>query len=344
MHRKKEYLANVLYHCRVLNIFRARCKNRLIVFNYHRLRPDAADFTTPFDDFVYGPMASEFRCQMQWLKYNTHLVSEQNILACMRLKKNFTKPCVLVTFDDGYRDNYTMAYPILKTLGIPAIFFIPTDSISSRRLGHWDIIAYLIKKTAKSYLIFQDERFDLRRQRRAAIKRLQVKAKMASAEENTISTAQLAEACEVPLPGVEVQDRELMNWKEILEMSQNHVIIGSHTHTHLCLSRLEAAAQRREMSTSKTILEEKIGQAVRSIAYPFGSWRHYNDDTLQMAAACGYELGFSFLTGFNRLYDFCAFAVKRTEGPNDLQTLAATTVFPEWFAWEDKANHNGEAS
>jgi hypothetical protein len=93
--------------------------------------------------------------------------------------------------------------------------------------------------------------------------------------------------------------------------------------------------QRREMSLPKAILEEKIGQAVCSIAYPFGSPSHYNQDTLQMAAACGYDLGFSFLTGFNHLQDFSTFDVKRAEAPNDCETLAAITVFPEVFVWKD---------
>lgn len=349
--KKKEFLARLLYHSRFLDFLWTRCRNRLIVFNYHRLRPDAVDFTTPFDDFGFGPTASAFRRQMQWLKRNTHLVSEQNIIDCRRSEKSFTKPCALVTFDDGYRDNYTIGYPILKELDISAIFFIPTDSIGTRRLGHWDLIAYLIKQTAKPYLTFGQERFDLRQQRHKAIKHWQAKAKMGNENEIKILMAQLTEICEVALPTVEAQDRELMNWEEILEVSQHNVTIGSHTHTHPCLSRLDAAAQRREMSLSKTILEEKIGQAVRSIAYPFGSPRYYNRDTLQMAAAYGYDLGFSFLTGFNHLHDFSTFEVKRTEGPNDLQTLAATMVFPEMFAWEDKTNtanlarvnHNGKS-
>lgn len=336
MPRKKEYLAKLLYHCQLLNFFRTRSKNRLIVFNYHRLRPDAADFTTPFDDFVFGPTASEFRRQMQWLQRHTHLVSEQNIIECLRSKKSFTKPGALVTFDDGYRDNYTIGYPILKALGIPAIFFIPTDSISTRRVGHWDLIAYLLKKTAKPYLVFEEERFALPKQREEAIKRLQAKAKMSNAVAIKTLLAELTELCDMPLPAVEVQDRELMNWEEVLEVSQNNITIGSHTHTHPCLSRLDAAAQHREMSLPKTILEEKIGKAVRSIAYPYGSPRYYNGDTLQMAAACGYDLGFSFLTGFNHLHDFSTFAVKRTEGPKDFPTLAATMVFPELFAWEDR--------
>jgi peptidoglycan/xylan/chitin deacetylase (PgdA/CDA1 family) len=336
MIRKKEYLAKLLYHLELLNFFRARGKNRLIVFNYHRLRPDAADFTTSFDDFVYGATASEFRRQMQWLKDHAHPVSEQNIIECLRSKKSFKKPCALVTFDDGYRDNYTIAYPILKELGIPAIFFIPTDSINTRRVGHWDLIAWLLKKTATPYLVFDGERFDLRQHRDGAIKHFQVRAKMSSAEENKILIKQLVEACAVALPAPEVQDRELMNWQEILEVAQNNVTIGAHTHTHPCLSRLDAATQRQEMSLSKAILEEKIGQAVRSIAYPFGGPSYYNADTLQMAAACGYDLGFSFLTGFNHLKDFSTFDVKRTEGPNDFTTLAAMMVFPEVFVWKDR--------
>ena len=63
-----------------------------------------------------------------------------------------TRPSVLITFDDGYADNFEIGFPILQELGIPAVFFIPTDLIQSPRLTWWDHIAYAIKNTQKTTL------------------------------------------------------------------------------------------------------------------------------------------------------------------------------------------------
>ena len=55
--------------------------------------------------------------------------------------------------DDGYIDNYTLAYPLLKVLNLPAIFFISTSLIEERHLGWWDIIDYMLKKSRKNTIL-----------------------------------------------------------------------------------------------------------------------------------------------------------------------------------------------
>src|SRR5947207_792835 len=144
----KAQLADWLYRCGLLDIRSFGVKDRLIVFNYHRI-PPAADFTTPFDEGVFGPQLAIFEEQIAWLKRNLRLLSEPELIDIIDSGKYPSDPCALITFDDGYIDNYTLAYPLLKRHAAPAIFFIPTRLIAAGEVGWWDSIAYLVKKSGK---------------------------------------------------------------------------------------------------------------------------------------------------------------------------------------------------
>jgi tetratricopeptide (TPR) repeat protein len=151
--------------------------------------------------------------------------------------------------------------------------------------------------------------------------------------------SELSEACDVPLPPQELQDRELLGWKEIREMSDNHIAIGSHTHTHRVLSTLSPSAQKEEMILSKMIIEEKIGQPVHSISYPIGELHYITPETSIIASASGYRLGFTTNTGVNDWKSIQPFSVKRTTRLLEkVSTVSLLTVLPGLFSWDSAAS------
>jgi peptidoglycan/xylan/chitin deacetylase (PgdA/CDA1 family) len=79
-----------------------------------------------FDENLFGPDIKRFRQEMEWIKKETKILSEDDLIDIIYHNKKFNQMCSMVTFDDGYRDNYDLAFPILKELKIPAMFFIPT--------------------------------------------------------------------------------------------------------------------------------------------------------------------------------------------------------------------------
>src|SRR5262249_43098979 len=64
-------------------------------------------------------------------------------------------PAALVTFDDGYRDNFEVAVPILRERGVPATFFLPAAFLEAPRLPWWDQVAYVIKRTRVRRLVLE---------------------------------------------------------------------------------------------------------------------------------------------------------------------------------------------
>ncbi len=345
MKYKKKILARMIYLSGIVRMGRPLLSDRLIVFNYHRLRPDDPAFAPPFDEDVFGPTRSEFRRHMAWLKRNTRIISETDLLDFFGTGKFPGGINVMITFDDGYRDNYATAYPILKELGIPAIFFVPTRMIHNRKLGWWDIAAYLIKNTERNEIAVNGVSLPLRDGRRNhAIRVIQFRLQSMRPGRVQEFLAEMALHCRVPFPTIEQQGAQLMDWDEIRAVARDGFTIGSHTHSHATLSTLTPQEQAREMIRSGSILEEKTGKPVRSIAYPLGGNNHISADTARIAAETGYRAGFSFNTGFNPVGKIDPYHLRRIPGPDDFYLLFSSIFFPNLFYWKGLKEGAGEGA
>ncbi|MBC7539654.1 MAG: polysaccharide deacetylase family protein [Bacteriovorax sp.] len=303
-----------------------KCNNQLMILNYHRLHDTNKNIY--FDDGVYGPDAKRFKLEMEWLKQETHIISEDELFDILYNNKKMNRACSMVTFDDGYVDNYNIAYPILKQLSIPAIYFIPTKHINERSLGWWDITAYLIKNTklVKTHFRGKEIVFSDKKKIIADII-IELKKMEASRVEGYIN--ELSTSLKVPIPSLELQGNELMTWDQIKEVSQNGITIGSHTHEHVILSRQTLRDLRFQIKKSKDILEEKIGQEIRSISYPVGGYDHFDLETKKVSESLGFKIGFSFLTGVNRFENIDPFDVKRGTSQPEWTNLDMALAFPD---------------
>src|SRR5689334_20300055 len=144
---KKDLLASALVRLGLLRHVSRLQRKGLVILAYHRIRPERAGDETMFDEAVLGPTQVSFDRQVKWLKANFDILSEGEILDVIRARKPFNCRCAAITFDDGYRDNYTLTFPVLRRHSVPAIFFVCPGLIDSRQLGWWDLIAYLVKKS-----------------------------------------------------------------------------------------------------------------------------------------------------------------------------------------------------
>ena len=344
MKGKKELLADILFNSRLVSLFKhLPMRNKLLILNYHRIRPNDPHFSTAFDDGVYGVGEDEFARQIKWLRSNTLILSEKDLIDHRRdggfIAPATSTPCVVITFDDGYLDNYTIAYPILKHYEVPAILFVATQMVHARQIPWWDVISYLIKKCEKSFIQVNGRQFPLGNQRKEAIDFFLLLMKREKYEHTKYLLSELSEACEVALPSPELQDREILTWKEIREMAQHRITIGSHTHTHRVLSTLSPSAQKEEMILSKLIIEENIGQPVQSISYPVGEPHYITAETPMIASVSGYVFGFTTNSGVNDWNSIQPYGIKRTARLLEkVSTVSLLTVLPGLFSWDSAAN------
>jgi len=344
MKGNKELLADILFNFNLVNLFkRLPLRNKLIVLNYHRVRPNDSHFTTAFDDGVYTLNMDQFNQQIKWLKNNTLILSERELIDCYRdgifIPPKTSAPCVMITFDDGYRDNYTLAYPILKYYEVPAILFVATQMVNTRQVPWWDVIAYLIKRCSKPFISFDGRQFPMGTQKMESIAFFQLMMKKEQYEHTKYLLPDLSDACEVTLPDADVQDKEILTWEEIREMAQKYIAVGSHTHTHRVLSTINTSSQKEEMILSKLIIEENIGQPVLSISYPVGEPKYITEETPEIAASSGFVLGFTTNTGVNYWKRIQRYTIRRIAYLLEkVSTVSLLTILPELFTWDSAAS------
>ncbi|MBV5283945.1 MAG: polysaccharide deacetylase family protein [Paludibacter sp.] len=325
----KSLLSNILSYSPLRVLLHLRSNTKIIVCNYHRLYEGKRN--TDFDDGVFAHSVKTFEKHLEWLKKNTKILSEAELLALIKSGTAIPKMCSMVTFDDGYIDNYTLAYPLLKRLNVPAIYFIPTSPINTRCLGWWDIISYIIKKTTKTSFCYNDEVYTLE-QPNVVIRRFQKLFMEKPFQETSALLDTLSDLCGVPLPDIQTQSNELMTWDQIREVSQNGIDIGSHSDSHIVLNTLSSDEQKKEMVVSKSIIENKIDKSVRTFAYPVGGYQHFSQHSMELVSECGYGAAFSFNTGINDTRMLTACDIKRIEPPELNTYLVSLAAFPKVFS------------
>lgn len=327
---KRRLLASMLHHSGVLYGARRAFAPRLLGVNYHRIWADGAKQKTELDGGVYGPTASRFEAEVRWLAKNFRLLSEDELLERVTGGRWPVERAAIITFDDGYRDQYTLARPILKRLGAPAIFFVPAHLITSRRLGWWDLIAWLIKHSRRGSLTVDGGDFQLPRDREQAIRYYHGRLKLEPRTRTAGLIDRLSAACDTALPDAAAQDRELMTWDEVRACADDGISIGSHGNTHAVLATLNAAEQEVELRESRTEIERRIGQKVRSLSYPVGNYAHFTPETQAIAERCGYLQAFSFGAGLNPSRGLNRYDIRRISGGSDEEAFSAFAAAATW--------------
>ena len=189
---------------------------------------------------------------------------------------------IALTFDDGLRNNVTVAYPILKKLGIPATFFVCPKLVDERRwLWTHETRARLhrlgVQPDAIEQLMVRVKAMDL--ETRAAVER--------RLEEETPDFA--------PTPE-EREAYDLASWEELRALDPQVVAIGSHTMTHPILSTLTHEQAQAEIRDSRAVLEKRLGREVELFCYPNGA----ADENILALARSTYRIAVTVAPGVVR--------------------------------------------
>ena len=308
----------------------------LIVLNYHRIG-NANE--SPYDPGVFSATAEEFEWQIAYLKRRYYLTNLDEAVS-MITGSIPLRTSVLITFDDGYLDNYSLAFPVLRSHAAQAVFFLTTSFVGTNHVPWWDVIAYIIKNSRKDVIQLQyPERieFDLRRQglNEVIVRTLQLyKRPDVKLQERFIQ--ELEAACESSAPSSSAA-RCFMNWDEAREMQHGGMVFGSHTHTHEILSKLPVERQLEEARQSRETLESQLNHRVDVLAYPVGGRNCFTPETIEALESCGYRAAFSFYGGFNLPGEMQPFNICRVGvGPQSqsrfrLKMALAALTGTRWF-------------
>lgn len=310
---KRELLARGLYWSGATFFLGSLpARDMLLVLTYHRIGDPASD---AFDPGVFSATGEQLDQQISYLKRRASLVTldEASIFASGKERGGKPRCRVLITFDDGYLDNYQLAFPILRSHGVQGVFFLATSMVGSGAVPWWDRIAYLVKNA-------RARRFTLRYPAELAVdldaggltKSLRDVLHLYKRPENIDSARFLRELeaetkADPPLGTL----RRFLDWQEAREMIDGGMAIGSHTHSHPLLSQLEPQQQKQELTESRAILKERLSMEPDALAYPVGARDSFTERTQELAREAGYRIAFSFHGGTNLPGTTRAFDVKR---------------------------------
>jgi peptidoglycan/xylan/chitin deacetylase (PgdA/CDA1 family) len=264
--------------------------DRLLVLGWHNV--------TGTYGFPSRPGAAQrgFAQQMKILARTAKVLPLQQALASLHAGERLPARAVALSFDDGYRDNLTIAAPILERLKLPATFFLVPRLLSGEVDAWWETIGWAIECSSRSALQWEDVQVTLgdRGSRQTAYSQLVRRLKRRDQAAREQSMAELIERLQ---PTGQAPDL-FMDWDGAHELVARGFDIQAHTCSHPVLALESRERQRRELSDSRQELEAKLGVAVSTIAYPHGGPQDYSAETLAAAEQAGYRWGVTTREGF----------------------------------------------
>ena len=248
-----------------------------------------------------------FKCfeeQIKYLRNNFEFISPDYLYDCLRNCKKIDSEQILITFDDGYRNNFSILSPFLKTYNIPFLVFISTNHIT---MGSRFPTYYL-----KTSILYTDHEY-------LDIPSIKEKMDLGSKEKrvhaiNTISKILKA----MPQDQVHQIVKELislipndrwlelnntfssdkpMNWNEVKQLHDSGATIGSHCHDHAILHNNQSNVEiNYQLKTSKDLIEKKLGEC-KYFAYPNGGINDITPESVIDVGKNNYLLGFTTVYG-----------------------------------------------
>jgi peptidoglycan/xylan/chitin deacetylase (PgdA/CDA1 family) len=279
---------------RLVHVARERDRDfPFIVLLYHRVNPDN-------DPFFPAISVETFDAQIRVLTAHFQVLPLAEIINRKRQGLGVAPGTVAVTFDDGYRDNYLYAHPILKKYNCPATLFTATNYIDTEKLMWNDKLALAIKfathksiaipgSTRSISLVSVAERIIALEHILETLKSLSEPDKLTLADEIFRRLYNKQPKCE-PL---------MLSWNELKQMAYNGWDVGSHTANHVILTRVPLCQGKEEINSSGHILERELGRPIRLFAYPNGKPGDYDPLIKQFLRNCGYIGAFTTVDGVN---------------------------------------------
>lgn len=296
MKRKSHPFSNLLYQiggARVLDW--AWRSDRLTVLAHHRINDiNAPDFMGLKANVSASP--EQFAQQIEYVARHFNVID----LATLRDHVIDGKPLpprpLLITFDDGYLDNYENAYPILKAHGLPAVIFLVTRMVGSDIWPWWDEVVYCFEHTTCTQAVLPvlgETRLTTPDERNAAANALSRRLKLMSDEEKYVIMQDLPELLGVELPA----SRLFMDWDQARELVANGIACQSHTTSHPILTRVPESDLRCQFADSRVKLEAELGKHIYAFAYPNGMPTDFDETSLRMLREANYEIAFTLIPG-----------------------------------------------
>ncbi len=288
-------LIHLLIHIR-RRVFR---RYGIYILSYHHVieRCDS-------DRLGHDVTVKHFEEQLHFVKNQFDVVSLEQALGLLA-GGSLNRDCVVITFDDGYQDNYRLAFPILCRSKIPATVFLITGLIGTDHVPWYDECREYLEAfaTTKTAPIRQTEDPILVQIQKILSSRGKIDTKVERATDflKTVNHRRRQEVLQLMrsrFQGTHSNKRRfrMMNWDQVREMACHGVTFGSHTVTHPVLTRMGANEAERQLTISKQNLEKKLATPCDAFAFPNGD---FDPGIIEILKSGGYRSACTQIFGAN---------------------------------------------
>lgn len=242
----------------------SRPKNQAIILYGHRISADN-------EGYLQGLRPSWFAQHVQYLTRHYEIIPLDHLVKCLSENKEFPTNSAVLTFDDGFRDNWDYAIPVLRQARAVATFFVVTGALQSGLFPWPQRIGYAFQRTSKSEMTLQVAtplHVNLRSptQRWQSYRRVFDRLSTYPAQVREALIDGICAALDVHAP----TDR-MLTWQHVKQMHAMGMGIGAHSHSHSLLAKVPEEEAVREMTRSRDELRKNLGIARPSFAFPGGS-------------------------------------------------------------------------
>jgi len=273
-------------------LIRRRHRRSVQILLYHRVQPQP-------DPFLPAVPLRDFERQMECLARRFRVIPLEQALRGVEAR-DVPDSAVVLTFDDGYRDNFDHAFPVLRSLGLPATIFLTTGLVgTSCLLWHDRVFRAFALTSERSLGPFGEPpaTYDLEGPgaRETARDRILEYLKTLHPVEREKRIDDLV--ARLSVGDAAPDERLLLNWDEVQEMHRTGFSFGSHTVTHPVLSRIPPDEARVELVESRRAIEQRLGTPCLAFAYPNGRSADYTPAIKALARDAGYRYGLTTVFG-----------------------------------------------
>jgi peptidoglycan/xylan/chitin deacetylase (PgdA/CDA1 family) len=320
-----------------LGFLRARFTGEVTILAYHRVLDVEVENDFPFDIELVSGSVNQFTHQMEYIKAHYQPITFATLLEKLERGEKPPRGAAIVTFDDGFVDNYNNAFPVLKRLDMPATIFLSTGYIDSQTTFWYEKLSYALMTTRATEVTLATlgsfvigDSYESRRQ---LMKSIVLKLKLVPDEVRLSLLDDLDAQLMFERKWIEDARSGPMTWDQIREMSANNIEFGSHSVTHPILSRVPLDKLAFEVEHSKHRIEAELQKPVQVIAYPVGGVEAFDDNVRAAVRKAGYKLGASYISGIERPEEWDDYALRRVhiERYVDAHFFKAMLAAPEIF-------------
>jgi peptidoglycan/xylan/chitin deacetylase (PgdA/CDA1 family) len=275
------------------------------------IMPFIADYHRVVEDFDRAAVhaipamltsAKMLENHVDWIARRYQIAPLDDIGAHLESGRPFRKPTAAITFDDGYRDVYRNAFPLLKRKGIPAAVFVVTDLVGTSRVQIYDRLFALISGLRKRHESLRDRLSQVVSAAGVSCPRLAAIGAhqdtpfclttilLTTLSQEKVDRIVAALENEVRVSPDVFSDMSQLSWEMVDEMRRSGITIGSHTLTHTLLTQENRDRRTRELASSKGALEARLGCEIKHFAYPDG---RFDGAIVAEVNAAGYRYAYS---------------------------------------------------